>query len=189
MELMMHPSVTVAEVLYDRRSVREFIKKSIPRNTLEAVLTYSARWADPGTRVGDDVAIHVLAKDVGGMDKTLYSYCPDEGVLKARTDEIPPSNIARLLNAAVEGDPSVVVIFTGRLVAAVEKDGLCGYQRLFVDAGVTAHRMWLSAISFGLRGVPIAGIVRSEARAQLGLDDYHDLPLLALVLGYAKEAR
>ena len=76
----------------------------------------------------------------------------------------------------------------GNLAAACASEGAFGHRRLLLQAGMAGHRIWLAALSIGLSGSLIAGLIPGVARRQLFLDGFREASLFGVAVGSSAES-
>lgn len=178
---------TLAEVLSHRVSIRNYTNDPVSFTQLAGILA-SAYNGDRRDWLEDsqDVPLQflVLASRVEGVAPGAYVYDRSENALRYRRTGYSPDHQGELFLQEEFADAPLSVWIAGNLAAACAKLGGFGHRQLLLRAGAAAHRCWMAAMSLGMQGCPVAGIVPGAARDLLGLDGYTEAPLLAFTCGH-----
>jgi SagB-type dehydrogenase family enzyme len=178
---------TLGEVLSHRASVRHYTDDPVSLTQLAGMLAsaYDRRRRD-SLDDSQDLLLQflVLASRVEGIAPGAYVYDHSEnGLRQWRSDYMPGRQRELFIQEEFSDTPLSILVF-GSLAAACEKHGAFGHRQLMLRAGAAVHRCWMAALSLGMQGCPVAGIVPGAARELLGLDGYIEAPLLAFTAGH-----
>jgi SagB-type dehydrogenase family enzyme len=178
---------TLAEVLSHRASIRHYTNDPVSLTQLAGILTSACdgdRRDWPQDHQLMPLEFLVLASRVEGVVPGAYLYDRSENALRHwRSDYSPDQQGELFLQEEFAYSPLTVWIF-GNLAAACEKHGSFGHRQLLLRAGAAAHRCWMAALSLGMQGCPVAGMIPGAARDLLGLDGYTKASLLAFAGGH-----
>lgn len=178
---------TLAEVLSHRASIRHYTNDPVSLTQLAGILTSACdgdRHDWPEDHQVFPLEFLVLASRVEGIVPGAYLYDRSENALRHwRSDYSPDQQGELFLQEEFAHAPLTVWIF-GNLAAACEKHGSFGHRQLLLRAGTAGHRCWMAALSLGMQGCPVAGMIPGAARDLLGLDGYTKASLLAFTGGH-----
>jgi SagB-type dehydrogenase family enzyme len=174
--------------LAERRSVRHYSPDAVPLDDLSSMLYCanhgdSADWSEDQCE-GRSLQFVVIAQRVRGLDSGVYSYDPIGHRLSHLTGPLAATNIADLYVQNEFASAPVSIWIFGNLAAACARHGAFGHRKLLLRAGAAGHRLWLVAISVGLSGCLIAGLVPGACRRHLHLGGYRQISLIAFASGY-----
>ena len=165
---------TLGEVLSHRASVRHYTDDPVSLTQLAGMLAsaYDERRRDSLAESQDlPLQFLVLASQVEGIAPGAYLYDHSEnGLRRWRSDYMSGRQGELFIQEEFSGAPLSIWVF-GSLAAACEKHGAFGHRQLMLRAGAAVHRCWMTALSLGMQGCPVAGIVPGAARELLGLMD------------------
>jgi SagB-type dehydrogenase family enzyme len=176
---------TLEGVLGKRRSIRQYSQRPVEVDVLATVL-HGALSADavwPEEYRHSDLAYYVLARQVAGIAPGLYRYHAETHGLSREGPPLLRDHMLDLLVQAEFADVPVLIWITGNLAAACAGEGARGHRQLLLRAGAAGHRLWMAALSLGLSGCLVAGVVPGAARRLLGFDGYLTASLLAFAMG------
>jgi nitroreductase len=171
----LEPSIALDRAFLERRSVREYAKKSVDLEALLRVLKWSLGELTPGGRPyprlqgGYRVEAVVVASRVKGLEKGVYAFNP-------RSMELEPLRLGdyadelcsiSLRQYCVCRAPATVVLGGEGLVSEVE-------------AGLVAQNMYLNAVQESLGTVAVGAFEDEGLSALTGIER----PLYLLPLGY-----
>jgi SagB-type dehydrogenase family enzyme len=137
------------ETIRTRRSFREFSDKPLRLSDLSAVLGDATRSLPPlrGSRLVD---LHLLVKNVDGLEPGAYRFDPERAVLEPRARGDRSSVIqSAALSQEVLGRAAVVLAWT-LAGAAGTIDGVRDYRAANLEAGLGGELAYLSATARGL---------------------------------------
>ena len=178
---------SLGEVLSHRASVRHYTPDPVSLTQLAGMLA-SAYDGDRRDWQNESQAFPlqflVLASRVEGVAPGAYVYDHSHNVLRQWRSDYMPERQGELFIQEEFSSAPLTIWVSGPLAAACENHGGFGHRQLLLRAGAAVHRCWMAALSLGMQGCPVAGIVPVTARELLGLDGYIDAPLLAFTAGH-----
>lgn len=177
---------TLEGVLEKRRSIRQYSQRPVEVDALATVLhcglSADAIW--PEEYGHSDLAYFVLARQIAGIAPGLYRYHAETHGLSREGPALSRNHMLDLLVQAELADVPVLIWITGNLAVACASEGARGHRQLLLRAGGAGHRLWMAALSLGLSGCLVAGVVPGAARRLLGFDGYVNASLLAFAMGH-----
>lgn len=173
-------------LLQARRSVRDYARTPIAAEVLRLV-TIAANEALSRRRdaAAPDCFLRPVlgvALSVDGLPAGLYEFDSRTGGLQRRGDFSPALAAACSNQESLAAAPATLYMI-GNLRSAIRQRGTRGYVELALFAGSTVGEAWLRATSLGLVGVAAGGVIAAGLRTAVGMDGFHECPLLALHLG------
>lgn len=183
--------LSVGQILARRRSIRNYSRRPVELNAIATALHYAflgdtTAWPDE-YGLGFPLQYFVLARHVLGIEPAVYLYDADRHSLARTRPALSREETVDLLVQSEFADAPVLLWITGNLAAACAEDGAKGHRHLLLRAGAAGHRMWMAALSLGLSGAILAGLIPGAARRSLGIDGYTTASLFACALGYESE--
>jgi SagB-type dehydrogenase family enzyme len=154
------------ETIGTRRSFREFSDTPVRLSDLSAVLGDATRSLPPlrGTRLVD---LHLLVKNVAGLEPGAYRYDPERAVLEPRARGDRSSVIqSAALSQEVLGRAAVVLAWTLASNAGAI-DGVRDYRVANLEAGLGGELAYLSATARGLGLCGVGAFYDAEVDALL----------------------
>jgi len=178
--------MTLGRVLRTRSSVRSFSTGTVPIEFLSALLD-AASEKDRGewnmsNEKGDYLKFLVLLKSsLGGYQVYEQSY---HSPPKLQTRRIAREELRQLyVQPDFEAAPLHLAILAD-VDYACSLHGAYGYTQLLMRAGAAGHRCWMTAVSLGLVGCIVAGVIREAADRLLHDDEKRSNLLLAFCAGF-----
>ena len=163
------------DAVYQRRSKRNFVQKSLTRNQLDLLIGALCR-ADMGSRSEtnylDTINIGLLINQVEGMDPGFYML----DLIKHATGLAKPGHysqqIAKVcLDQAWLANTAVHLLFLTNLRILEETWGPRGYRYAMMTAGRFGQRIYLIATAMGLGCCGIGAFYDREASELLELNN------------------
>lgn len=181
---------TLASLLEERRSVREFSGRPLALADLSQVL-----WAAIGVNRTDGrrtvpsagalfpLDIYVVTGAVGGLPVGVYRYLPDEHTL-ARTaeDDRREAVVQAAVQQAWMGRAPVILVVTAEFERTTVKYGDRGVRYAHIEVGSVAQNVYLQCAALGLGTTFVGAFYDDEVREALGLSAGHR-PLGLLPVG------
>lgn len=185
----LRPRMTLEGVLEKRKSIRQYSRRPVDVDVLATVLhcalSADAMW--PEEYRHSDLAYFVLATQVAGIVPGVYRYHAETHGLSREGPPLSRDHVLDLLVQAELADVPVLIWITGNLAAACAAEGARGHRQLLLRAGAAGHRLWMAALSSGLSGCLVAGVVPGAARRLLGFDGHVTASLLAFAMGHQEQ--
>jgi SagB-type dehydrogenase family enzyme len=181
---------SLESALRERRSIREYSRKSLTRSELAQLL-----WAAQGVTGPDGLRtapsagalypleVSVVAGHVDGLPSGIYRYTPGrhELVLIAEGDRRGALRAAALGQECVEAGAAVIA-----LAAVYErttgKYGKRGIRYVHMEVGHAAQNVWLQATALGLGAVVVGAFDDAPVKRILGLAQ-DEAPLCLMPVG------
>ncbi|MDC0717524.1 SagB/ThcOx family dehydrogenase [Nannocystis bainbridge] len=171
-------------VLERRRSLREYVRATMPLETLgrllyasygvrgsrevEGDLNYERSAPSAGARY--PLEIYLATQSVEGVEDGIYHYDPRAHELELRRVGLAQPTLMDLaIGQAMVGEANVVLIITALAMRTMWKYGQRGYRYLFLDAGHLGQNVYLSATALGLCPAALGGFFDGELNALLEL--------------------
>lgn len=178
---------SLGEVLSHRASIRQYTEDPVSNTQLAGMLASAYEgdrhdWREESQAF--PLQFLVLASRVEGVAPGAYLYDPSQKALRHWRSDYMPERRGELFIQEEFSSAPLTIWVSGPLAAACESHGGFGHRQLLLRAGAAVHRCWMAALSLGMQGCPVAGIVPVTARELLGLDGYVDAPLLSFTAGH-----
>lgn len=192
------------QVLYERRTHRDFTGEPVPLETLAALLyavfgpvdfidcgrgaLYRRTSPQGGSR--QEIDAYVGALDVEGLDPGWYHYDGLRHGLELLTEGFTPAEAARLC-AGQEwaARPAFLVVLAARLERMSAKYPTPrAYRVCLLDAGHLGQTFALTATALGLGPAQTGAFRDSEVAGRCGLDNTGQVPLYVLAAGHSARA-
>ncbi len=186
----------VADVMRQRRSVREFSNKSISKAMLSYIL-YSAcgiikldknidnsRRPYPSAGARYPLEVYLIILGCKGLDKGLYHY----NVLEHKLELIINKDLSNWLSKTMGKETwvlssSIVFIITAVLDRVRIKYAERGYRYALLEAGHLAQNLCLLTTELGLGSCPIGGYIDSEVDKLLDITHAKEVTLYLIAVG------
>jgi SagB-type dehydrogenase family enzyme len=176
------PSMPTHAAIRVRRSARSFAPESIARDALLRILAFAH--GAPRFAGGSDLALHVVAHRVAGLDAGAYLLDREAHRLTPRhTGALADPLVRACLGQEKSGEAAVAVIAVANLEAATAREGPRSYRDLLLDAGAMAQRLYLGAEAHGLAARNLAAYYDDALDALLGLDGRRQAAVHLTALG------
>ena len=174
------PSMPVHAAIRVRRSAMRFAPDPVALADLRRILAFASAAAD---RVGDELALHLVAHRVAGLAPGHYRVRGGDGLDPLRTGSLAGPLVEACLGQAKAGEAAVAVIAVAQLAEAVARGGARRYRDLLLAAGATAQRLYLGAEAHRLAARNLAAYYDDELDALLGLDGAREVSVHLTALG------
>jgi SagB-type dehydrogenase family enzyme len=180
-------SVTVAEVLQLRKSVRQYSQSSILMSQIHTVL--KSAWVNDREewRSSHDEGIvlifTIVYNDYASSTRSVYRYIPEHSALERLHPSIAEGDVRDMFIQDEFAYAPATIIVSCNIAHAVSSLGSGAYRSLLVRAGAAAHRMWLAALGLDLEGTLVAGLRTTAVRMHIEKEHESQSPLLACSLG------
>ncbi|MEU5658219.1 SagB/ThcOx family dehydrogenase [Streptomyces sp. NPDC047737] len=193
------------QVLYERRTHRDFTGEPVPAETLAALLSvvfgpadfidcgrgalYRRTSPQGGSRQEIDAYVGVL--DVEGLDPGWYHYDGLRHGLALLSEGFTPAEAARLCaDQEWAARPAFLVLLAARLERmSVKYPTPRAYRVCLLDAGHLGQTFALTATALGLGPAQTGAFRDSEVAGRCGLDNTGHVPLYVLAAGHPAPAR
>lgn len=182
---------SVASILEQRRSIRHYASDPLSLGQLSTMLrcAYDGDandWPEEH-HSGQQLEFLVFANRVGGANPAVYLYNDTRRGLSLFAQAPAFSEMVEAFVQSEFASAPLFVWIVGDLRAACKRHGAFGHRLLLLRAGAAAHRLWLGALSVGLSGCLIAGLIPGAGRRRFGLDGYKRASLIGFTAGYRAE--
>jgi SagB-type dehydrogenase family enzyme len=183
------------EVIFRRRSVRNFLSRSLEKGHLSQLL-----WAAQGITqniVGYDlraapsagalypIETYLIVHNVQDIDAGVYHYAVREHSLELlRSGDFR----AAIVQAGLEQDfldaAAAVFAWTAVFERSKWKYGQRAYRYIYLDAGHIAENLALAAVSLNLGSCQVAALYDDEVNSILGVDGREESSLFLTAVGH-----
>lgn len=130
-----------------------------------------------------DIEIIVYVTNVEGLEKGIYSYCSNNHVLNMICG-VDNERMKKIVLQEEFSYSPVIILFIGKLGAALSKLGAVGHRRLLVRGGMMGQYAWLKSLDLGYKGTTFAGILQGPLYEDLKIDGYVRAQLFAFAFGW-----
>ncbi len=186
-------NVSVEAAIHERRSVREFSRRSLSLVDVAQLL-----WAAQGITSGDGLRaapsagalypleLYLVAGEVDSLPAGVYRYRPE----RHRLDHLVDGDLRKALAAAaldqswVRRAPAVLVI-AGIYERSAKKYGERARRYTRIETGHAAQNVYLQATALGLGTVIVGAFSDTEVQGVLGLPSDH-APLALMPVGHPR---
>jgi SagB-type dehydrogenase family enzyme len=177
-------SVPLGETLRRRESVRDFLLRPLPLETVGRLLhaSYGVRgyrqmegqWTydRPSPSAGGlyPLELYIVAQLVDGLADGIYHYDARSHQLEQRDTGAAHPDVARItLGQEMIRSANLVVAITAIFQRTMWKYGQRGYRYVWLDAGHLAQNLYLVATALGLGAMAIGGFYDAEMNDLLAL--------------------
>ncbi len=190
-------AITLHDLIYARKSVREYGTDPVPLTALSALLTYSYgvrkiapsynhptftfRTA-PSAGGLQSTEVYVIAQRVGGLKPGVYHYNARRNCLEKLFEGLLRGKMRSLCSQEMVAEAGVVVVLTMMLPRGTWKYLARYYKFALVDIGCVAENFHLVATALGF-GSCIVAAFQQEGVAKMLQLDRNELPTLLLSIG------
>lgn len=185
--------MSVELALKERRSIREFSRKSLALEDVSQLL-WAAQGitgrrglrAAPSAGALYPLELYVVAGDVDGLSPGIYRYRPKthDLLLIANGDPRKLLAAAALDQAVLRRAPAILVI-TGIYQRTMDKYGQRGRRYVHMEVGHAGQNVYLQATSRGLGTVMVGAFHDQKVSNALRLPEDHE-PLGLMPIGYKR---
>jgi SagB-type dehydrogenase family enzyme len=153
----------VFEAIANRRSFREFSAAALELAQLSAVLGAASR--RPALRAAPLAEMHLIVRNVAGLEPGVYRYDEQRRVLEARargdrSQEIASAGLSQQLLARA----AAVLVWTLAPVAG-SVDGARDYRTAQLEAGIGGENVYLAASALGIGACGVGAFYDDEVNA------------------------
>lgn len=193
------PSSSLAKVLSQRRSRRDYIQPNLSQEELSTILYYSAginAWFPaygfsrlplrmfPSSGGLQSPEIYVAINSVEDLTSGVYHYQPDNHSLEMLKKEELRFELKDIcLGQDYVAQASILLIITGFYERLRWKYGERAYRYMCMDAGFLGQNVYLISGALGIGVCAIAGFMDDKLNVLLGIDGISEMPLLVMTLG------
>lgn len=179
---------SVASILAGRRSVRHYTNDLLSLRQVCTMLRCAQDgdandWPDEH-RAGQQLDFLVFAQRLEGASPAVYAYNENKRGLSRIAVAPSLKEMSELFVQPEFASAPLFVWIVGNLHAACARHGAFGHRLLLLRAGAAGHRLWLGALSVGLSGCLIAGLIPGAGRRRFALDGYERASLLGFAAGH-----
>ena len=186
-------TVSVAQAIKSRRTVRQFARQNLTQNQLSQLLWAAYGITDSrglrsapsaGALYPLDLYAVVGDRQVSSLAAGVYHYLPEKHSLEViRQGDLRPAVARASLSQAWMAEAPIMLVITGEYRRCQIKYGERGIRYTYMEAGHVGQNIFLQAEALGL-GAGIVGAFENAAVSQtLGLPPAHD-PLIIMPVGY-----
>jgi SagB-type dehydrogenase family enzyme len=185
------------KVINKRRSIREYVKKSIPLSALSQIL-----WAGQGISLKSSefylrttpsagalypIETYVSVQAVESLSPGIYHFLPQAQALRMKYEGDFSQILAdAALNQDFLAEASFVLLWTSVFERTKWKYGERGFRYVYLDAGHIAQNAALAAVSFGYGSCPVAAFFDDEINTLLGINSDKETIVYLEAVGWAK---
>lgn len=185
---------SLESILARRSSVRHYKPDAVSKLQL-SIMLHCAHCGDKNDwpeehSAGQALQYLVLAQRVDGLAQAVYMYKGSTNELYQLNESINLTRRENILELFVQPEFVSAPLFiwiAGDLATASERHSAFGHRLLLLRAGAAGHRLYFAALSVGLSGCLVAGLVQGAARRLLGLDGFRRASLFGFATGYGME--
>jgi len=192
---------TFDELLYNRRSTREFSDEKMSIHELAYILNSSYGISGAIENIGIDfyqelrtspsagglypLEIYVYTNNVEGIVRGLYHYSVSENALEELAlENINLENLTSYSDVAKQ--TGVILFITGVFPRLSHKYGERAYRFLHLDAGHLGQNLYLSTENIGLGAVAIGGFFDDEINRFLRVDGVTEGVVYEFFIGHKR---
>ncbi len=173
--------VPLEESLAERRSVRNYAKKSMPLSTLSQLLFaaqgvtgkiygHTLRTA-PSAGALYPFEVYVVVNRVTDLPKGIYHYAIEAHALEqVREGDFSGELTSAGLNQEMLGEANVTFALAAVFDRIRHKYGERGYRYTYMEAGHISQNIALQAVSLGLGSVPVGAFLDKKVNELIGVD-------------------
>ena len=178
------------EIIYYRRSNRDYWDQAIPADLLSYILTYSAGFLKrtgyvyPSLSNNYPIDIYVGIHNVKGIKPGIYYYSPQYSRLEViRQGDYRKQCADASLGQRFVGDANFIVMMAIHFDRAVSFYGDRGYRNALIDAGCIGEHVYLSAESMGLGACGVGAYLDKPINDIVKIDGVHESVVYFVTVG------
>jgi SagB-type dehydrogenase family enzyme len=179
-------SIDVA--LRNRRSILDYATDPVSIAQIGTILCHGysdSDWIWPDESLKNHILkCYLLALRVEGLSSGLYLYDPGKHALCRSATRLCAEVVNELFVQSKFASAPAHIWIVGNLALSSYRYGAWGHRRLLLHSGCIANRFWIAALSLGLSGCIVAGLVSGAARQYLGFDGRRRAAVLSFTFGY-----
>ncbi|WP_423792052.1 SagB/ThcOx family dehydrogenase [Methanocaldococcus indicus] len=184
--------IDLVKVMYERRSVREFLGEPLTLHELSYLLFAAYGVTDergfktvPSAGATYPLEIYINVKDVIGLDEGIYKYIPEEHALLWLSEEEHSKELAlAALHQMFIAVAPITIIIAADFYRTVSVYGERGYRYVYMEVGHSAQNIYLMATRLNLGTVSVGAFYDDEVKRILNIEEE---PLLLMPVGRKKE--
>ncbi len=193
---------SIGDVLFKRRSIREYENTPLSIHELTCILNYSygIRETAPAYNLPNfpfrtapsggglqGIELYCLVNNIDGIDEGLYYFNPVENALNVIFKGFCRGMLLELCRGQeFVAEAPVIFFLTGVLKKGLWKYSNTYYRILLIDSGCVAENIHLVATSLNLGSCIIAGFDAEKVAKFLQLEDPFEIPILIVSVGKIK---
>ena len=179
---------SIQTVLLERQSIRDYTRDPVSPAQIGAILGHGCTgndytWPDQSIR-NHLLKFYLLALHVEGLPRGMYVYDPGRHTLCLSVTPLRPELMDELFVESKVASAPAHIWIVGDLALTSYRYGAWGYRQLLLSSGFVANRFWLAALSVGLSGCIVAGLVTGAARQYLNFDGRRRAAILSFTFGH-----
>ncbi len=187
-------AMSLDQTLKSRKSIRDFLPKSISKGQLGYLL-----WSSTGIQRVEEgyefrtapsagalypIETYIVANDVKDLESGIYHY----SIQKHQLEQIRLGGFGRQVTAAALGQgmcatASVVFIWSAMFERCKWKYSQRAYRYIYLDAGHIAENLALAAVSLNLGTCEIGALFDDQINAIIGIDGIEESTICMAVAG------
>lgn len=185
----------IIELLYERKSRREYIKKQIPFDEFSRIIwstvginidgTSGPTRTAPSAGATNPLVIYISVTNVAALEKGLYKYLPEQHALKYIIKEDISNSLAKAaLNQKAVREAPANLIITANYSNTTNRYGNRGIKYVHIESGTAAQNALLTIQNQGMGGAIIGAFENKKVQKIMG--NISEEPLIILPFGYYK---
>ncbi len=189
--------ISLEEVIFKRRSIRDYQSKSLSLDQLSQILWSGQGITDEKTKFRTapsagalyplDIYIAVGDKGVEGLEVGSYHYIPQgHKIEKLAGADFRVAIMKAALEQEFIAQAPVVLVITGGYERTTKKYADRGKQYVHMEAGHVAQNIYLQAVALNLGTVTIGAFSEEEIIKAFNLPPAH-IPLYVMPVGWPNE--
>lgn len=183
-------NTSLEEALSQRRSIRTYSGENLTIEEVSQLLWAAQGITSPwGGRTAPSAGalypleLYVVVGDVGGIDKGVYRYKPEEHELeKVKDGDIRAELADAALGQECIRDAAIDIVFTAVYERTTVKYKDRGFRYVHMEAGHAAQNVYLQAVALDLGTVVIGAFVDSEVKNVANIQEQED-PIYIMPVG------
>ncbi len=195
-------TITFADVLQKRKSIRRHSDSAIPLRALGEFLFWTFRERErqringeefsfrlyPAAGCLHEISVYLIVQNCSGLPRGLFRYEPAGHILSLIAPFEPA--LASVADSAAqtcgfEGTPHVIVLLTAQIAKVSRKYEAIAYSLVLKDVGVIYHAMYLVASALGLAPCALGGGGFADLSQWTGLSPWDEAQVGEFLVGAA----
>ncbi|MEL6866761.1 MAG: SagB/ThcOx family dehydrogenase [Bacteroidota bacterium] len=188
---------SLREVLYERKSHRDFDGSSISATQLATILYYANGYKSMNSEFGttfrkfvpssgglNSVEVFAIVLNVDGVEQGIYHYDSERHeIIRIAQGDYTTWTREHIFYQTEYADASVVLVLASAFGKLAQKYGLRAYRLSLLDVGHISQNVYLCSTAMGLKICASAGFIDDELDEALCIDGNDVASFLTLMIG------
>jgi SagB-type dehydrogenase family enzyme len=190
-EVVLDGDMSVEKAINQRRSIRDYVNKSLTLFEIAQLLwaaqgitdEATGKRAAPSAGATYPLEIYLVSGDVEGLSPGLYQYRPHEhNLILLKQDILQDAFSEAALDQESVRDAAAVIVFTAVYERTTQRYGERGVRYVHIETGHAAQNVYLQAVALGLGTVVVGAFDDHSFRKLMSLNE-GEHPLYLMPIG------